>query len=97
MSPMPINREKMRWVPPTQVVAVDVFGDERETRSFQLFCERTKIELSGFYDAFFWNHLVLQASRSKSAIKHVLVALGSLHDCLQLASIVDGQTFTNKV
>jgi len=77
---------------------LDVFGDEREARSYQFFHERTKTELGGFYDSFFWNGLILQASHSEEALRHVLVAIGALHEALQLATFGDdGQASTNLV
>ena len=79
-------------------IRFDLFGSEDEAQSYQFFHERTRVELSSFYDAPFWNTLILQASHSEPAIKHVLVAIGALHACLQGASFgEDGQPLTTVV
>lgn len=55
-------------------------GSEREVRSFSYFCQRTAPQLTGF---FFGDNLwdfVLRASHHEPAIRHAVIALGSLHE-----------------
>jgi hypothetical protein len=60
-----------------------VFGrseNERETRSFQYFYERTVSSLAGYGGSEFWSRLVLQVSQHEKSVWHALVALGALHE-----------------
>ncbi|EED14639.1 conserved hypothetical protein [Talaromyces stipitatus ATCC 10500] len=54
--------------------------NDRETRCFQFFYERTVPALAGYCGSEFWSRLVLQASQHEKAIWHALIALGSLHE-----------------
>lgn len=54
--------------------------NERETRSFQYFYERTVSSLAGYGGSEFWNRLVLQVSQHEKSVWHALVALGALHE-----------------
>lgn len=56
-----------------------------ERRSLKYFQDRTALELSGYFDAPFWNKLILQAAQSDHAIRHSLVAIASLHESLSLS------------
>lgn len=51
-----------------------------ERRYFHFFTQKTAPELSGYFDFEFYKILVLQISREQPAIRHALVALGSLHE-----------------
>lgn len=53
---------------------------DSERRHFQFFVERTAPELSGYFDYEFYKRLLLQISRDEPAVRHALVALGSLHE-----------------
>lgn len=53
---------------------------EQERRSFHFFCSRTLTRLSGFFVAGFWNRWVLQAFHHEPAIRHAVIALGSIHE-----------------
>lgn len=55
-------------------------GSEQERRSFHFFCSRTIIRLSGYFVAGFWNRWVLQAFHHEPAIRHAVIALGSIHE-----------------
>ncbi|KAH8691984.1 hypothetical protein BGW36DRAFT_386741 [Talaromyces proteolyticus] len=54
--------------------------NDRETRSFQYFYERTVPSLAGYCGSAFWNRLVLQVSQHEKSVWHALVALGALHE-----------------
>ena len=54
--------------------------DEREQRCFRFFRHRTVAQLSGFFVSEFWNYRVLQIFNHEPAIKHAVIALGSLHE-----------------
>ena len=53
---------------------------ERERRSFHFFCHTTAAQLSRFQEEDFWDKLILQASHVEPAIRHAIIALGSLHE-----------------
>ena len=55
-------------------------GSEREARSFNYFCQRTAPQLTGFCGDDFWDYLILRASHHEPAIRHAVIALGSLDE-----------------
>ncbi|KAL3421708.1 C6 zinc finger domain protein [Phlyctema vagabunda] len=57
--------------------------DFHERRHFSFFETRTAAEFSGYFDLDFWGQLVLQLSRSQPAVRHIVIALGTLHERLQ--------------
>ncbi|KUJ21348.1 uncharacterized protein LY89DRAFT_778907 [Mollisia scopiformis] len=61
-------------------------GNDLERRSFDFFCKRTVLTLSGIFDPTFWTRLVLQATHHEPAIRHAVVALGALHETSELGS-----------
>jgi hypothetical protein len=61
----------------------DNFKDSKERRSFPFFLEQTGPELARFYDEYFWNIMMSQASQSQRAIKHCLIAISSFHEKLE--------------
>ena len=56
---------------------------KEERRSFQFFCEKSLLQLSGTYTIPFWRKLVLQVSQAEPAIKHMLLAISSLHESIE--------------
>ena len=53
-------------------------GSQRERRAFDLFRTRVAFQLSGEIDGWLWNVLLLQATHQEPAIRHAVLALGSL-------------------
>ena len=53
---------------------------DEERRCFDFFQNRTAGQLSGFFDTNFWTEFVLRATQHEAAIKHAVLALGSLHE-----------------
>lgn len=53
---------------------------ETSRRSFSFFIRRTSSQLAGFFGSEFWERLVPQAAHHESAIRHAVVAIGSLHE-----------------
>jgi len=53
---------------------------DAERRHFHYFQQQTAPELSGYFDYEFYSSLVLQISREQPAIRHAVIALGSLHE-----------------
>lgn len=49
-------------------------------RSFNFFVQHTCHQLAGFFGSPFWQRLVLQAAHHEEAIRHALVAIGSIHE-----------------
>ncbi|PYH40345.1 Zn(II)2Cys6 transcription factor [Aspergillus saccharolyticus JOP 1030-1] len=63
--------------------SLDLFGGEEERRSFQFFIAKTAPQLAGDFECAFWERLLLQSVHHEPAIRHVTVALGSLHECFE--------------
>jgi hypothetical protein len=55
-------------------------GTEKEARSFHFFCQKTAPQLTGFFGDDLWEYLILRASHHEPAIRHAVIALGSLHE-----------------
>ncbi|KAI1164439.1 hypothetical protein F5B18DRAFT_252820 [Nemania serpens] len=55
-------------------------NDASERRSLEFFCEVAAPVLSGPLDPYFWTHLVLQFSQMEPAVRHAVVAVGSLYE-----------------
>lgn len=72
---------------PTQVITldIDVSGNRDERRGFHFFRLKSMGEILGQQDAGYWNDLLLRLSQSEPAIKHVSVAIASLHESLELS------------
>ena len=58
----------------------DTRGSDEERRCFDFFLNRTASQLSGFWDSEFWGCLILRATHHHPAIRHAVLALGSLHE-----------------
>ena len=63
--------------------ALESSGRKDEKRSFKFFCEKSILQLAGYYDSSFWNRLVMQVSEGEPAIRHMLVAISSLHESIE--------------
>lgn len=57
-------------------------GTSLERRVFDYFRQRTAPALAGQFESKFWYQLVLQVSQTEPAVRHAVVALGSLHETL---------------
>lgn len=55
-------------------------GSNEERRCFDFFLNRTTSQLSGFWVSDFWGCFILQAAHHQPAIRHAVLALGSLHE-----------------
>ena len=62
-----------------------IHATEEESRYFQVFCEQTSHELSGYFDDSFWTRLVLQESHNAPSIRHAVIAIGALNKSLESA------------
>ncbi|KAK5120504.1 hypothetical protein LTR85_006159 [Meristemomyces frigidus] len=67
-----------RLYPPERCLEV-VPGASNELRALEFFRHRTAPALSSYFDADFWTRLVFQMSMAEPAIRHAMVAVGSLH------------------
>ncbi len=61
-------------------VIFDARGSDQERRCYDFFLNRTASQLSGFWDSDFWGCLILRATHHQPAIRHAVLALGSLHE-----------------
>jgi hypothetical protein len=89
-----IRPTKLAWTTPSQLPGAFLprsllsscgFTDPKALRSFTYFREQTSPELSAEHDHSFWNSLILQISHGQPAIKHLLAAVGALHEALEIA------------
>ena len=55
-------------------------ASEEERRCFNFFRSRTSVQISGFFSSEIWDRLILQATHYEPAIRHAVLALGSLHE-----------------
>jgi hypothetical protein len=54
-------------------------NNEFENDAFQYYLSKTTRKTNAFFNSDFWDRLVLQISHSEPAVKHAVLALGSLH------------------
>ena len=55
-------------------------ASEEERRCFNFFRSRTSVQMSGFFSSEILDRLILQATHYEPAIRHAVLALGSLHE-----------------
>jgi hypothetical protein len=55
-------------------------GDSSERRAIDYFRCHTAPGVASYFDIEFWNHLVLAVSQSEPAVRHALVAVGTLNE-----------------
>ena len=51
--------------------------------TFTFFLHKTAPELSGYFDFDFYKRMILQISREQPAVRHAVIALGSLHQAIK--------------
>lgn len=66
--------------PPVSVTPLYEWTSADEKRSFDFFTHVTAPCLSGELDALFWQVLVLQICQTEPAVRHAVLAIGSLHE-----------------
>ncbi|KAJ5923252.1 hypothetical protein N7454_008497 [Penicillium verhagenii] len=62
------------------IPSFDLFSCDQERQSFQFFLLKTAPQLAGDFECAFWERLLLQSAHHEPAIRHIIVALGSLHE-----------------
>ncbi|KAJ5908232.1 hypothetical protein N7495_000914 [Penicillium taxi] len=65
---------------PLSIPSFYQFSCDQERRSFQFFLVKTAPQLAGDFECAFWERLLLQSAHHEPAIRHITVALGSLHE-----------------
>ncbi|KAH7175345.1 hypothetical protein EDB81DRAFT_2279 [Dactylonectria macrodidyma] len=72
--------------PPLAVSPVPGLGFEtdREAHAFEHYRSRSARILSGAVDAGFWGGLVLKLSAVEPAVRHAVLAVSSLHECVEV-------------
>ena len=66
------------------MIAEEFIGS-KSARSYHYFREKTCYDLCRPQDREFWTNLVLRVSHDQPVIKQILIALGSLHESLEIA------------
>ena len=64
-------------------------GSDKKQRHFECFRQRPVVEFSGYFDSNFWDQLVSQVSHHDSAVRHAVIALGSLYEKFDTQREVD--------
>ena len=64
-------------------------GSDKERRHFEYFRRRSFGEFSGYFDSNFWDQLISQVSHHDSAVRHAVIALGSLYEKFDIQSGFD--------
>lgn len=59
-------------------------GNDQERRCIHFFRSRTVPQLSGHFSSDFWDRLVLQTTQHEPAIRHAVIAVGSIHERFEL-------------
>ena len=67
------------------LLQTEKFADTKAWRGYLYFRENTQVDLNSCPDYSFWTGLLLQIGRTQPAIKHLLIALGSLHESMNMA------------
>lgn len=67
-----------------------VRGTPQELRGLEFFHRRTSLGLGSFFDADVWMRLVPQMGHAEPAIKHAIIAIGSLHQARERETQVAG-------
>lgn len=62
--------------------------DSHEQRALQSFLRNSAPQLADYFDSPFWQRMVLEAGRHEPAVKHVIAAIGALHEKL-LTGVID--------
>lgn len=70
--------------------------DDIEKRSLLFFRTRTAAIFAGYCDSGFWDRVVLQVSNTEPAVRHAVIALGSLHEYLDSQNKVIEYDLKNK-
>ncbi|KAH6880769.1 hypothetical protein B0T10DRAFT_519151 [Thelonectria olida] len=60
------------------------FESTQESRAFDYYRTRSAKILSGAIDASFWGGLVLKLSATEPAVRHAILAVSSLHECVHV-------------
>ena len=68
-----------------------------EMRSFDYFRGRTVPQLCGYFESEFWNRFVLRTAFHEPAIRHAIVALGSLHERFEASDPLISRSNSQKV
>ncbi len=56
--------------------------EEIEHKSLRFFRTRTAVTFAGYCESSFWDRVILQTSYTEPAVRHAVMALGSLHEFL---------------
>ncbi|KAI9711456.1 MAG: hypothetical protein M1820_002019 [Bogoriella megaspora] len=92
-----VGRSKPPRLPPEASIPDNESMAFNEWRSFEYFRRRTVPQLSGFFDASFWDYHILQTVRHEPAIRHSIIALGSLHERFEAGDPWISRSNINKV
>ncbi|KAI3316520.1 hypothetical protein HD806DRAFT_425202 [Xylariaceae sp. AK1471] len=77
-APPPTSSSALSWYRPRHLFPQVDHASER--RSLHFFCVVAAPALSGPLDPYFWTHLVLQFGQMEPAVRHSIVAVGSLYE-----------------
>ena len=77
----PTNQFSSVWISPSE----PRFQTDQEYRYFQIFCEKTVPDLTGYDDPDLWGTIVPQACEWNEPIRTAAIALGALHQTLSTA------------
>ncbi|KAH8653927.1 hypothetical protein BGZ60DRAFT_533025 [Tricladium varicosporioides] len=66
----------------------DILASSQSHRSFSFFVQRTSPQLAGFFGSDFWERLVLQTAYHEPAVRHAVVAVGTLHELFERQTVM---------
>ena len=70
--------------PPAPLTFIST-SEPQARRAFDHFCNQTTTELCGHNDQAFWKIKILQVSHAQPGVERILMALGSLHESVEIA------------
>jgi cholestenol delta-isomerase len=75
--------------PIARIVSDPAFRDVLEKRYFQFFRQKTVASTNSLMDSRFWDRIVLQVCHVEPAVKHIVLALSSLHQMSETVNDTD--------
>ena len=81
---------------PPQLLPVSTPTNDIEQRSLRFFRTRTAVIFAGYCDSGFWDRVVLHVSNTEPAVRHAVMALGSLHEYFESQGTAIGYDLKHK-
>lgn len=81
---------------PSKSLPVSTPANDIEEQSLRFFRTRTAVVFAGYCDSGFWGRVILQVSNTEPAVRHAVMALGSLHEYFESQGTAIGYDLKHK-